>query len=67
MPRQLSGVPTKLPLIVQYRNLFSVMGTIYGGDGITTLALPKVAMRTESGAMLTACVVVAGQYPQRPR
>jgi microcystin-dependent protein len=53
--------------IVQYRNLFSVMGTRYGGDGITTLALPKVAMRTESGAMLTACVVVAGQYPQRPR
>jgi microcystin-dependent protein len=53
--------------IVQYRNLFSVTGTAYGGDGITTLALPKVAMRTESGAALTACVVVAGQVPPRPR
>jgi microcystin-dependent protein len=53
--------------IVQYRSLFSIMDVIYGGDGITTLALPKVAMRTENGATLTACVVVAGQVPQRPR
>jgi microcystin-dependent protein len=57
----------RLLQLVQYRNLFSVMGTSYGGDGITTFALPKVAMRTENGAMLTACVVVAGQVPQRPR
>jgi microcystin-dependent protein len=57
----------RLLQLVQYRNLFSVMGTRYGGDGITTFALPKVAMRTDSGAMLTACVVVAGQVPQRPR
>jgi microcystin-dependent protein len=57
----------RLLSIVQYRILFSVSGVAYGGDGVTKFALPKVAMRTENGAMLTACVVVAGPAPQRPR
>ena len=53
--------------IVQNHTLFSVLGTAYGGNGNTTLALPKVAMRTENGATLTACVVVAGPVPLRSR
>jgi microcystin-dependent protein len=53
--------------ITKYRDLFSVSGTAYGGDGITTFALPKVAVRPENGPTLTACAVVAGPVPQRSR
>ena len=47
---------TLLP-ISQYSALFSILGTIYGGDGRTTFALPdlrgRVAMHPGSGPGLT--------------
>ncbi len=36
--------------ISQYSALFSVLDTIYGGDGITTFALPNFEARTVMGA-----------------
>ena len=31
--------------IIQYQALYSLLGTVYGGDGITTLALPDLRGR----------------------
>ena len=36
--------------IAQYSALFSILGTIYGGDGQTTFALPNLNGRTPIGA-----------------
>lgn len=47
--RQLNVPNAKLPMI-QYQVLFAVIGTIYGGDGISTVGLPKIDGRTLAGA-----------------
>jgi microcystin-dependent protein len=36
--------------IAQHQNLFSIIGTTYGGDGVTTFALPDFRDRTDIGA-----------------
>ncbi|MCX2583533.1 phage tail protein [Pedobacter sp. MR22-3] len=36
--------------INEYTTLFTVIGTIYGGDGVTTYNLPNIASRTVVGA-----------------
>jgi len=49
-----------------YTALFSILGTIYGGDGQTTFALPNSQpILTKSGAPLTQCIAVVGVYPRR--
>jgi microcystin-dependent protein len=35
--------------ISQYTALFSLLGTVYGGDGVTTFALPNLQSRTPIG------------------
>jgi microcystin-dependent protein len=55
--------------IVQNLALFSLLGTQYGGDGITTFKLPNLAPLTPVGADSTPInyiICVQGIYPQRP-
>ena len=47
--------------ISQYPALFSLIGTIYGGDGRTNFMLPKLT--DNSGARYIICI--AGEYPAR--
>src|SRR5580700_11428445 len=57
----------RLVPISDYPAQFRVIGTTYGGDGVTNFALPKVAMATEGGGvMLKACVTIRGAYPPPP-
>jgi microcystin-dependent protein len=52
--------------IKQYLALFSVLGTMYGGDGKTTFALPKMKSEPlESGGTLTHCIALFGLFPPR--
>jgi microcystin-dependent protein len=36
--------------IAEYEALFSILGTTYGGDGVTTFALPNLSGRVAAGA-----------------
>ena len=48
--------------------LFSILGTTYGGDGVTFFHLPNLTSKTNQGieAHLGYCICVAGIYPSRP-
>ena len=48
-PRGWSAADGKLLPIAQYTALFSLLGTIYGGDGRTTFALPNLNGRAGMG------------------
>lgn len=56
-PRNWALCDGQLLPISQYQALFSILGTIYGGDGRTTFALPemrgRVSMHAGSGPGLT--------------
>lgn len=56
-PRTTTGADGQLLAISQYTALFSLYGTMYGGDGRTTFALPdlrgRVAMHAGNGPGLT--------------
>lgn len=56
-PRGYSNADGSLLAIAQYNALFSLLGTMYGGDGRTTFGLPdlkgRVAMGSGNGAGLT--------------
>jgi microcystin-dependent protein len=52
--------------INQNTALFSLLGTTYGGDGVTTFALPTAKpIFTATGAVLLQCIATAGIYPSR--
>ena len=52
--------------ISQNTALFSLLGTNYGGDGISTFALPKWAgPYTANGFPFTACIAAQGVFPSR--
>lgn len=61
--------------IAQNTALFSLLGTMYGGDGQTTFKLPHIRKqvvaqeRTESGGLSTRtllpCIALQGIYPPR--
>jgi microcystin-dependent protein len=48
--------------ISQYPALFSIVGTIYGGDGIHTFALPKLTCAEDPALKYLICY--QGEYPQ---
>ena len=58
----------------QYTKLFSISGTIYGGDGIKTFALPDLRPTDKKGLKISwaeaevprQVICVEGIYPQRP-
>jgi microcystin-dependent protein len=52
--------------INQYQALFSLLGVNYGGDGMSTFALPKWGpIYTANGAALTLCIAITGVFPSR--
>ena len=52
--------------ISQYQALFSLLGTTFGGDGITTFALPKLGpIYTANGGALHQCISLYGVYPSQ--
>jgi microcystin-dependent protein len=56
----------QLLMISQNTALFSLLGTAYGGDGITTFAVPKWGpIFTTNGGTLQACIAVQGVFPSQ--
>ena len=52
--------------ISQNAALFSVIGTNYGGDGLSTFALPNLTGPTDaSGAALNWIIALQGVFPSR--
>ncbi|MGD0505087.1 MAG: tail fiber protein [Steroidobacteraceae bacterium] len=52
--------------ISQYTALFSLLGTNYGGDGVTTFALPKWGrILTANGGALLPCIALTGVFPSQ--
>ena len=49
--------------ISQNPALFSLLGTTYGGDGVKTFALPKLASPVQD---MNYLICVSGIYPSRP-
>jgi microcystin-dependent protein len=70
----------QLMIIAEHRELFSLIGTSYGGDGVTTFALPDLRDRAPTGLppagaasphnhrqpylALNFCILLRGEYPQ---
>ncbi len=52
----------KLLPIQQNQALFSIVGTTYGGDGITTFGLPKLSAPTPG---INYVISTTGMYPSR--
>jgi microcystin-dependent protein len=46
--------------------LSSLLGTAYGGDGISTFALPKLDPLPAASGTLQYCIATQGFYPKRP-
>ena len=54
-------LPTK-----DYGALYSLFGTAYGGDGVTSFGLPKlVPYKARKSATNIVCVAVFGVYPSK--
>jgi microcystin-dependent protein len=52
--------------ISQNAALFALLGTTYGGDGVTTFALPTAKpIFTATGAVLLQCIATQGIFPSR--
>jgi microcystin-dependent protein len=52
--------------IAQHTQLFSLIGTTYGGDGVSTFALPLAKpLFTANGVPLRQCIAVAGIFPSQ--
>jgi len=52
--------------ISQNTALFSLLGTFYGGDGVSTFALPKWGpINSGNGFPYTACIAAQGVFPSR--
>ncbi len=50
--------------ISQYEVLFNLIGTTYGGDGMSTFALPNWGPTyTANGGTLLTCISLFGVYP----
>ncbi|HEV2955290.1 MAG TPA: phage tail protein [Xanthobacteraceae bacterium] len=54
--------------IAQYTALFALNGTMYGGDGRTNFAIPKITRipTQDPDSPLMACIVADGAFPARP-
>lgn len=61
-----NGIPCNGQLlpISQYEALFSLLGTLYGGDGITTFGIPDLRAAAPNG--LTYSIITTGVFPTAP-
>lgn len=54
-------------LITQFSKLFNVLGPQYGGNGISTFALPELPyLQAQNGDSLRPIICVDGLFPQHP-
>jgi microcystin-dependent protein len=52
--------------IATYTVLYEVLGTQYGGDGVTTFGVPDTRpAHTKTRALLTQCIAYLGVYPSK--
>jgi microcystin-dependent protein len=51
--------------ITQYQALYSIIGTVYGGDGVKTFALPNLR-GAEPLPNMKFYIATKGLYPPRP-
>lgn len=58
-----NGIPCngQLLAISQYEALFSLLGTLYGGDGVTTFGIPDLRAVAPNG--LTYSILASGVFP----
>jgi len=61
-PRNCAFCEGQLLSISHHQALFSILGNIYGGDGRTTFALPKMENPADGGKYLIA---INGSFPRR--
>jgi microcystin-dependent protein len=54
--------------ITQYAALFSILGTQYGGDGVSTFCLPNLVDKCPADTVkgLKYIICYEGVYPSRP-
>jgi len=65
-PTGWAAVNGQLLPISQNAALFDLLGTNYGGDGITTFALPNWSpILTANGGILRACIALQGVFPSQ--
>lgn len=70
-PQDFQEANGNLLAINQNQALFSLLGTRYGGNGITTFALPRLSGQAQgpagsaAGIALTVCIAVQGRYPAK--
>ena len=63
-PRGWAMCAGQVMAISQNQALFSLLGTTYGGDGVSTFALPKAKKLTTTNKIpLTQCINVEGIFP----
>lgn len=56
----------RLLSIAQNSALFSILGTQFGGDGVTTFALPNLPpLNAEGQGQVSVYIAVEGIYPSR--
>ena len=53
----------QLMSVSELPNLFKLIGTAYGGDGVTSFALPNAAGPESEGTPLTVCISLFGEVP----
>jgi microcystin-dependent protein len=59
-------VQGQILLISQNEALFNLLGTTYGGDGMTTFALPKWGpIYTANGGAFRQCIAMQGIFPSQ--
>jgi microcystin-dependent protein len=65
-PQGWSTLNGQLLQISQNEALFALLGTTYGGDGVTTFALPTAKpIFTATEAVLLQCIALQGIFPSR--
>ncbi len=56
----------QLVSVTTYSTLYNLIGTKYGGDGVTTFALPKTKiLQTTNKVVLTQCISYLGVFPSQ--
>lgn len=65
-PRGWSECNGQLLSIAQNSALFALLGTQYGGDGVSNFALPKIDSIKSQGAEVKAFIALEGIFPSRP-
>ncbi len=56
----------RLLSISPYSTLFNLIGTKYGGDGVSTFALPQTkVVQTVNKVKMTQCIAYLGVYPSQ--